>query len=52
MLASEVAVLKARHGISLKCCQFQDTGPTDLFLLKMGQNGDWDDFLLFYILAL
>ena len=29
MLASEVAVLKSRDDISVKCSRYQDTGPTD-----------------------
>ena len=29
MLTSEVAVLKSRHGISVKCSRYRDTGPTD-----------------------
>ena len=29
MLASEVAVVKSHHGISVKCSRYRDTGPTD-----------------------
>ena len=29
MLTSEVAVLRSRHGISVKCSRHRDTGPTD-----------------------
>ena len=29
MLTSEVAVLKSRHGISVKCSRYRDTGTTD-----------------------
>ena len=33
MLTSEVAVLKSRHGISVKCSRYRDTGPTDPSLI-------------------
>ena len=33
MLASEVAVVKSHHGISVKCSRYRDTGPTDPSLL-------------------
>ena len=39
MLASEVAVLKSRHSISLKCSRYRDTGPTDPSLLTKGYSG-------------
>ena len=29
MLTSEVAVLKYRHGISVKCSRYRDIGPTN-----------------------
>ena len=29
MLTSKVAVLKSHHGISVKCSEYRDTGPTD-----------------------
>ena len=33
MLTSEMAVLKSRHGISVKCSPYRDTGTTDPSLL-------------------
>ena len=36
MLTSEVAVLRSRHGISVKCSRHRDTGPTDPSLLWCG----------------
>ena len=29
MLTSKVAVVKSRHGISVKCSRYRDTGTTD-----------------------
>ena len=34
MLASEVAVVKSHHGISVKCSRYRDTGPTDPSLVN------------------
>ena len=36
MLASEVAVVKSHHGISVKCSRYRDTGPTDPSLVFTG----------------
>ena len=36
MLASEVAVVKSHHGISVKCSRYRDTGPTDPSLFSTG----------------
>ena len=33
MLTSEVAVVKSRHGISVKCSRYRDTGTTDPSLI-------------------
>ena len=33
MLTSEVAVVKSRHGISVKCSRYRDTGTTDPSLM-------------------
>ena len=38
MLASEVAVLKSRHGISVKCSRYRDTGPTDPSLVYINNH--------------
>ena len=38
MLTSEVAVLKSRHGISVKCYRYRDTGTTDPSLNKTSTN--------------
>ena len=37
VLTSEVAVVKSRHGISVKCSRYRDT---DLSLLKIEQGTD------------
>ena len=38
MLTSEVAVVKSHHGISVKCSQHRDTGPTDPSLVITEMN--------------
>ena len=40
MLTSEVSVVKSHHGISVKCSQYRDTGPTDpsLFLIQLARS--------------
>ena len=38
MLTSEVAVLRSRHGISVKCSRHRDTGPTDPSLHSIVPN--------------